>query len=83
MASNGYAEFRTKVEQDPELRERLLAARAEATVKVAADAGFTITTEEARREFPTVTEDLSDDRLEAIAGGLLDMPFALDELPPE
>lgn len=82
MVDDGYAGFVKKVQDDLVLREKVLNARAKATVKVAAAAGFAISLDEARRELPVAPTDISDEQLEAIAGGLLDMPFAHPDYPP-
>lgn len=74
--------FRNKVEETPALREKLLIARAKATVQVAAEAGFSITLQEARDDFTCAGTELNDERLEAIAGGLLQMPFARSDDTP-
>ena len=68
---------------DSLLHEALKKARAEATVAVAASSGFAFTAEEVLSSADDVSTELSNEQLEAIAGGLLEMPFALDDDSPE
>lgn len=75
MSIESLQAFRNKVQVDRELFEDLATARAEAAVKVAAEAGFSFTVEEARALVDEVTAELSDEQLEAIAGGLMGMPM--------
>jgi predicted ribosomally synthesized peptide with nif11-like leader len=74
--------FRKKLEETPELREKLLSARAKATMQVAAEEGFTITLLEARDEVTKWYTELDDEHLEAVAGGILQIPWTRgDETP--
>ena len=63
------------------MHEALKRARAEATVAVGASAGFTFTAAEVLSSVDEASTELSDEQLESVAGGLLEMPFALDEDP--
>lgn len=82
MSREALDAFRNKVEKTPVLREKLLSTLANATMVVAAEAGFSITLEEARDDFTEADTELNDERLEAIAGGLLQMPFARSDDTP-
>ena len=75
MSIESLQAFRRRVQVDGELFEALMAARAEAAVKVAAEAGFSFTVEEARALVDEVAAELSDEQLEAVAGGMVGMPF--------
>ena len=81
MSSDDLHNFRRRVQVDSPLHEALKRARAEATVAVGASAGFTFTAEEVLNSVGEASTELSDEQLEAVAGGLLDMPFALDDDP--
>ena len=59
----------------PAFFKKLLFARAKATMEVVAEAGVNTTIEEARGYFAKADTELNEERLEAIAGGLLQMPF--------
>ena len=67
---------------DSQLHESLKRARAAATVAVGASSGFTFTAEEVLSSVDDASAELSDAQLEAVAGGLLEMPFALDDDSP-
>ena len=54
-------------------------ARADATVEVAGAAGFDVTAEDVLASTEQVSAELSDEQLEAVAGGLLRMPFAVTD----
>lgn len=81
MSSDDLQNFRRRVQVDAALHEALKRARAEATVVVGASAGFTFTAEEVLSSVDEASTVLSDEQLEAVAGGLLEMPFALDDDP--
>ncbi len=81
MSSDDLQTFRRRVQVDSSLHEALKRARAEATVAVGASAGFTFTAEEVLSSVDEASTALSDEQLEAVAGGLLEMPFALDDDP--
>ena len=81
MSWDDLKNFRRKVQLDSRLHDALKRARAEATVAVGASAGFTFTAEEVLSSVDEASTELSDEQLEAVAGGLLDMPFALDDDP--
>ena len=81
MSWDDLKNFRRKVQLDSRLHDALKRARAEATVAVGASAGFTFTAEEVLSSVDEASSELSDEQLEAVAGGLLDMPFALDDDP--
>ncbi|MCH8149644.1 MAG: Nif11-like leader peptide family RiPP precursor [Planctomycetes bacterium] len=81
MSSDDLQEFRRRVQIDSRLHAALKRARAEATVAVGASAGFKFTPEEVLASVDEASTELSDEQLEAVAGGLLDMPFALDDDP--
>ena len=81
MSSDDLQAFRRRVKVDTLLHEALKRARAEATVVVGASAGFTFTAEEVLSSVDEASSELNDEQLEAVAGGLLDMPFALDDDP--
>lgn len=81
MSIESLRAFGRKAQVDRELYENLMNARAAATVKVAADAGFTFTVEEARGLIDEVSVDLSDEQLEAVAGGLIGMPLPVMRKP--
>ena len=75
MSLESLREFGRRVQVDRELYEKLMNARATAAVEVAAKAGFTFTVEEARALVDEVSAEMSDEQLEAVAGGLLGMPI--------
>ena len=81
MSSDDLQSFRRRVQVDSRLHEALKRARAEATVAVGASAGFTFTAGEVLSSVDEASTELSDEQLEAVAGGLLEMPFALDDDP--
>ena len=81
MSSDDLQNFRRRVQVDSRLHEALKRARAEATVAVGASAGFTFTTGEVLSSVDEASTELSDEQLEAVAGGLLEMPFPLDGDP--
>ncbi|MCH8241276.1 MAG: Nif11-like leader peptide family RiPP precursor, partial [Planctomycetes bacterium] len=81
MSSDDLQNFRRRVQVDSRLHEALKRARAEATVAVGASAGFTFTAGEVLSSVDEASTVLSDEQLEAVAGGLLEMPFALDDDP--
>ena len=81
MSSDDLQAFRRRVQVDLPLHEALKRARAEVTVSVGASAGFTFTVEEVLSSVDEASTELSDEQLEAVAGGLLEMPFALDDDP--
>ncbi len=81
MSSDDLRAFRRRVQVDSPLHEALKRARAEATVAVGASAGFKFTAEEVLSSVDEASTELSDEQLEAVAGGLLEMPFALDDDP--
>ena len=81
MSLESLREFGRKVQVDRELYEKLMKARAAAAVKVAADAGFTFTVEEARALVDEVSAEMSDEQLEAVAGGLIGMPVPTTRKP--
>jgi predicted ribosomally synthesized peptide with nif11-like leader len=83
MSIESLQEFGRKVQLDRELYEKLMYARALATVKVAADAGFTFTVEEAKALVDEVSAELADEQLEAVAGGLVGMPLPPRTKPDE
>ncbi len=71
--------FRRRIQVDSPLHEALKRARAEATVAIGASAGFTFRAEEVLSSVDEASAVLSDEQLEAVAGGLLEMPFAWDD----
>jgi predicted ribosomally synthesized peptide with nif11-like leader len=75
MSEESLRAFARKAQLDKGLNEKLMDACASAVVKVAADVGFTFTVEEARALIDEVSAGLSDEQLEAVAGGLIGMPF--------
>ncbi len=81
MSSEDLRTFRRRVQVDSLLHEALKRARAEATVAVGASAGFTFEVEEVLSSVDEASTELNDEQLEAVAGGLLEMPFALDDDP--
>lgn len=81
MSTESLRAFGRKVQVDRALYEKLMMARAAAAVKVAADAGFTFTVEEARALIDEVATELNDEQLEAVAGGLIGMPFPITRKP--
>ena len=48
---------------------------------IGASAGFNFTAQEVLSSVDEASTELSDEQLEAVAGGLLEMPFALDDDP--
>ncbi len=82
MSLDDLGAFRRRVQVDSLLHEALKRARAAATVAVGASSGFTFTVEAVLSSVDDVSTELSDAQLEAVAGGLLEMPFALDDEPP-
>ena len=82
MSLDDLGAFRRKVQVDTRLHEALKRARAAATVAVGASSGFTFTAEEVLSSVDDASTELSDEQLEAVAGGLLQMPFALDDDSP-
>jgi predicted ribosomally synthesized peptide with nif11-like leader len=83
MSSEDLRTFRRLVQIDSRRHEELKRARADATVAVGASAGFTFMTEDVLSSVDEASTVLSDEQLETVAGGLLDMPFALDDDPLE
>jgi len=81
MSLDDLKNFRRRVQVDSQLHEALKRARAEATMAVGASTGFKFTPEAVRASVDEAATELSDEQLEAVAGGLLDMPFALDDDP--
>ena len=79
MALDDLQNFRRRVQLDSQLHDALKKARAEATVVVGASAGFSFTVDEVLSSVDEASTELSDEQLEAVAGGLLEMPFALDD----
>ena len=75
--------FTRMVQVDPELFEKLTLARAAATVEVAAAAGFDFTLDEARAAIEETSSELNDERLEAVAAGLLRTHLPVARRPPE
>ena len=82
MSLDDLKAFRHRVQVDSLLHEALKKARAAATVAVAASSGFAFTAAEDVFSVNDVSNELSDAQLEAVAGGLLEMPFALDDESP-
>ena len=82
MSLDDLGAFRRRVQVDALLHEALKKARAAATVAVAAKYGFSFTADEVLSSVDEVSNELSDAQLEAVAGGLLEMPFALDDDSP-
>ena len=74
--------FRRRVQLDSFVHESLKKSRAAATVAVGASFGFTFMAEEVLSSVDDASTELSDEQLEAVAGGLLEMPFALDDDSP-
>ena len=83
MSSEDLRAFRRLVQIDSRLHEELKKARANATFAVGASAGFTFKAEDVLSSVDEASTVLSDEQLETVAGGLLDMPFALDDDPLE
>ena len=81
MSSDDLHAFRRRVQIDSKLHEELKRARAEVTAAIGASAGFTFSAEEVLDSVEDASTELSDEQLEAVAGGLLEMPFALDDDP--
>ena len=81
MSADDLQAFRHRVQLDSLLHEALKRARAEATVAVGASAGFTFAAEEVLSSVDAASTELSNEQLEAVAGGLLEMPFALEDDP--
>ena len=81
MSSEDLREFRRLVQIDSRLHEELKKARAIATVAVGASVGFTLKVEDVLSSVDEASTALSDEQLEAVAGGLLERPFALDDGP--
>ncbi len=75
--------FTRMVQVDPGLFEKLTMARAAATVEVAAAAGFDFTLDEARAAIDRTSSEMNDERLEAVAAGLLQTPFPITRRPSE
>ena len=81
MSLESLREFGRRVQVDRGLYEKLMNARAAAAVEVAASAGFTFTVEEARALVDEVSAEMSDEQLEAVAGGLIGMPIPTPKKP--
>ena len=81
MSSDGLRAFRRRVQVDSPLHEAMKRARAEVTVAVGASAGFTFMAEDVLSSVNEASTVLSDEQLETVAGGLLGIPFALDDDP--
>ena len=81
MSLDDLQSFRRRVQLDSQLHDALKKARAEATVVVGASGGFSFTADEVLSSVDEASTELSDEQLEAVAGGLLEMPFALDDDP--
>ena len=75
--------FRRLVQIDSRLHTELKKGRANATVGVGASAGFTFSAEDVLSSVDEASTVLSDEQLETIAGGLLEMPFARNDDPLE
>ncbi len=82
MSLDDLGAFRRRVQIDSLLHKALKKARAAASVAVAASYGFAFTVEDVLSSVDDVATELSDEQLEAVAGGLLEMPFALDDDSP-
>ena len=82
MSLDSLREFARRVQLEPELHERLVGAWASATVRVAADAGLVVTAEEVRPLIDAAAQELTDEQLEVVAGGLLGIPFPFFKEPP-
>lgn len=76
MSRESLNAFKKRLETDAELLAKVRQARLAATVQVATDAGFEITSEELAEAVEEVSSELCDERLEAVAGGLLNLPLA-------
>ena len=83
MSIDALKAFGRKVQVDPQLYEKLMNARAAASVQVAAEAGFTFTVEEARAAIQEASDELTDEQLEAVAGGLIEAPVVILKKPSE
>ena len=81
MSSDDFRAFRRRVQVDSPLHEAMKRARPEVTVAVGASAGFTFMAEDVLSSVNEASTVLSDEQLEAVAGGLLEIPFALDDDP--
>ena len=81
MSLEALQAFRRRVQIDSQLHQSLKRARAEATVAAGASAGFEFTVDEVLSSVEEATGEMSDEQLEAVAGGLLGMPFPLYEDP--
>ena len=75
MASSD--EFKALVSKDPALRDKLSAANnASDVVSIAKDAGFNFTIQEVEAEMkPTEVSEMSDEAMESVAGGFLNMNY--------
>lgn len=76
MSRKSLDAFRRSLATDAELLEKVRQARLAATVQVATAAGFEITAEELAAVVEEVSSELCDERLEAVAGGLLNVPVS-------
>ena len=81
MSLDDLQTFRRRVQIESPLHQALKRARAEATVAVGASDGFTFTTKDVLSSVNEASTELSNEQLEAVAGGLLDMSFAWDDDP--
>jgi predicted ribosomally synthesized peptide with nif11-like leader len=77
MSQEALEAFRKALETNPGLLEQIRQARVAATVQVAVAAGFEITVEELGDVIQESGAELSEERLEAVAGGLLNLPFGI------
>jgi predicted ribosomally synthesized peptide with nif11-like leader len=76
MSLEALEAFRKKMRVDARLLEELRNANAAAMVRVASAAGFMFTVEEARAAIDDASAEVTDEQLEAIAGGLIGVPTA-------
>ncbi len=81
MSTESLRAFGRQVQVNRELYEKLMKASAAAAAKVAADAGFRFTVEEARDLAEQASAELADEQLEAVAGGLVGLPFSVTTRP--
>ena len=81
MSSEDLRAFRRLVQIDSQRHAELKKARANATVVVGASAGFTFMAEDVLSSVDEASAVLSDDQLETVAGGLLDLPLSMDDDP--
>jgi len=77
MSIESLEAFGREVQINSGLHEKLMIAQARATAEVGTEAGYSFTVEEARTLIDKASAELSDEQLEAVAGGLVGLSFPI------